>query len=76
MRRKTSKILYDSCAFLGLVAATVSTGAIAQDAPPAAEEDDGIVVTGTRIKSAGLSSTSPISTLDGEQIQLQRAVTI
>lgn len=35
-----------------------------------------IVVTGSRIKSAGLSSTSPISTLQGEQIQLQRAVTI
>jgi outer membrane receptor protein involved in Fe transport len=53
--------------------------ALAQDADAASAEeaaDDGIVVTGTRIKSAGLSSTSPISTLNGEQIQLQRAVTI
>ena len=40
------------------------------------EDDGAIIVTGTRIKSAGLSSTSPISTLEGEQIQLLRAVTI
>ncbi|MBL0925286.1 MAG: TonB-dependent receptor plug domain-containing protein [Sphingomonadaceae bacterium] len=76
MARKTSKIFYGSCAFLGLVAATTSGSAIAQDIPLPEEDDGGIVVTGTRIKSAGLSSTSPISTLDGEQIQLQRAVTI
>ena len=49
MRRKTSKILYGSCAFLGLVASTISTSAIAQDAVSAEEADDGIVVTGPRM---------------------------
>jgi iron complex outermembrane recepter protein len=46
------------------------------DAAAEAESTDNIVVTGTRIKNAGLSSTSPISALQGEQIQLQRAVTV
>lgn len=76
MRGTSSKILYGSCAVLGLVAATTSASALAQDAPVVAEDDTAIIVTGSRIKSAGLSSTSPISTLEGEQIQLQRAVTI
>ena len=40
------------------------------------ESGQDIVVTGTRIRSPGLTSTSPISVLDGEQITLQRAVTI
>lgn len=60
-----------------------ASSAMAQDAPdpaaPAAEADDrngDIVVTGTRIRSAGLASTSPINTVDAEQIQLLRAVTI
>lgn len=42
-------------------------------AEPVAED---IVVTGTRVRKAGLSSTSPISALQGEQIQLERAVTM
>jgi outer membrane receptor protein involved in Fe transport len=60
---------------LGLIASP----AFAQGQPQPgqqAEDNDVIVVTGTRIRSAGLSSTSPISALNGEQIQLQRAVTI
>ena len=78
MRKITSKTLYGSCAFLAIVGATVSTNATAQveGVAQAEEATESIIVTGTRIKSAGLSSTSPISTLDGEQIQLQRAVTI
>ncbi|HZF41947.1 MAG TPA: TonB-dependent receptor plug domain-containing protein [Sphingomonadaceae bacterium] len=51
--------------------------------PPEQAQDDAveapveeIVVTGSRITSAGLSSTSPISTLSGEQIRLERAVTV
>ncbi len=71
-----SKILRGSSALLAIVVATASPYAVAQEAPAAGEEGEAIVVTGTRIKSAGLSSTSPISALDGEQIQLQRAVTI
>jgi iron complex outermembrane recepter protein len=42
----------------------------------AAEEGEDIVVTGTRIKNANMTATSPVSVLQGEQIQLQRAVTI
>ena len=81
MKGVTARILYGSSAFLAVVAASISVGAAAQDEDvveeAAVEEADApIVVTGTRIKSAGLSSTSPISTLSGEQIQLQRAVTI
>lgn len=52
----------------------------AQAATPAADEaaasQGDIIVTGTRIKSAGLSATSPISSLDNQQIFLQRAVTV
>lgn len=40
---------------------------------PIAED---IIVTGTRVRKAGLSSSSPISALQGEQIQLERAVTV
>ncbi|MBA4307332.1 MAG: TonB-dependent receptor, partial [Sphingopyxis sp.] len=58
------------------MAVTTPASALAQDASVAAEDDGAIIVTGSRIRSAGLSSTSPISTLEGEQIQLQRAVTI
>ena len=40
-------------------------------------DDEGeVLVTGTRVRSAGLSSTSPISAFQGEQIQLLRAVTV
>jgi iron complex outermembrane recepter protein len=56
--------------------ALMSTPVAAQGTDPAADSSEPIVVTGTRIKSAGLSSTSPISALEGAQIQLQRAVTI
>ena len=76
MRGKASRIFYSSSAVLALVAATASAPAFAQDATAMSEDDGAIIVTGTRIKSAGLSSTSPISTLEGEQIQLLRAVTI
>ena len=50
----------------------------ASDASVAAETsgESDIVVTGTRIRSPGLTSTSPVSALGGEQIKLQRAVTI
>ena len=57
---------------LGLSAAPVA--AQTQSSSETASED--IIITGTRIKGAGLSSTSPVSALQGEQIQLERAVTI
>lgn len=61
-------------------AAMLPSAALAQAAEDAAAPDDGpdygIVVTGTRIRTADLTSTSPISSVNSEQIQLQRAVTI
>ena len=75
MKSTVSSILYGSSAFLGMVAVSVSPQTYAQEAT-VADDEVPIVVTGTRIKSSGLSSTSPISALEGEQIQLQRAVTI
>ena len=57
-------------------AALLPSVAMAQTAEDAAAPDDGIVVTGTRIRTTDLTSTSPISSVNSEQIQLQRAVTI
>ncbi len=58
-----------------------ATPALAQEQDTSVENsvappEEAIVVTGTRIRTPGLTSTSPISALSGEQIQLQRAVTI
>ncbi len=62
---------------VALAAAALASPAFAQAADDdAAAEGDDIVVTGTRITSAGLTSTSPISQLSGEQIALERAVTV
>jgi iron complex outermembrane recepter protein len=60
-------------------AGMATSSAYAQDAATAeeaVETTEDYVVTGTRIKNAGLESTSPISALGGEQIALQRAVTV
>lgn len=77
-------VLRSSSALVAIVAASYPAASWSQTTVPAAETQEEatdtpveeIVVTGTRITSAGLSSTSPISTLQGEQIQLERAVTI
>jgi iron complex outermembrane recepter protein len=76
MKSTASKILRNGSALFAVAAALLTTQVNAQEADDGAESDEGIVVTGTRIKSAGLSSTSPISALEGEQIALQRAVTV
>lgn len=76
MTGKISKNLFGGSAFLALFVSLASGQAMAQEAAPAEDSEEAIIVTGTRIKSAGLSSTSPISTLDNKQIQLERAVTI
>src|SRR3546814_20308810 len=41
-----------------------------------ARAETDIIVTGTRVRTPGLTATSPISAVEGEQISLQRAVTI
>lgn len=76
MGSNKSKVLCGCSALVAIAAATMSIPAFAQQATAAEESGEAIIVTGTRIKSAGLSSTSPISALESEQIQLQRAVTI
>ncbi len=78
MKISTARHFLATTAFGALIACTVPSIACAQDAEAAtdAETQEDIVVTGTRIRSAGLSSTSPISALGGEQIQLQRSVTV
>jgi iron complex outermembrane recepter protein len=53
-----------------------------QTAPPKTDEAattskvDAVVVTGTRIKAAGLTSTSPVSQITAEELALARAVTV
>ncbi len=75
MRRVSQSIFHTGTALLAVALATLSTPTMAQESEEEPESEE-ILVTGTRIKSTGLSSTSPISALEGEQIQLQRAVTI
>jgi len=77
-------MLRSSSALIAMIALSYPGTAWSQPTSPATEAQeeaaeppaDEILVTGTRIPSAGLSSTSPISTLQGEQIQLERAVTV
>jgi iron complex outermembrane recepter protein len=58
------------------LALALAMPAMGQDNAEASPDDEDIVVTGTRIVQPGLTSTSPISELSGEQIALQRAVTV
>ncbi len=61
-----------------------SGSAIAQTALPKADDAaaaatskvDAVLVTGTRIKAAGLTSTSPVSQITAEELALARAVTV
>lgn len=67
--------LRSGAAALAMAVALHAAPAQAQDAAPDNAEED-IVVTGTRISQPGLKATSPISALSGEQISLERAVTV
>ncbi|HVK80293.1 MAG TPA: hypothetical protein VM915_06750, partial [Verrucomicrobiae bacterium] len=49
-----------------------ATPAVAQDA--AADEEEAIVVTGSRIARPGLVSNSPIATIGGAELALQQPV--
>lgn len=62
-------------AVFAIAIAMSSASAAAQEAEQS-DEGENIVVTGTRIAQPGLTSTSPISVLSGEQISLERAVTV
>ena len=79
MGRVNSRILRCGSAMMSLIALMPMSTAFAQEADDTASEassESDIIVTGTRVRTPGLTSTSPISALEGEQISLQRAVTI
>src|SRR3546814_7445121 len=61
------------------IALMSASAVFAQESGSATSEaraESDIIVTGTRVRTPGLTSTSPISAVEGEQISLQRAVTI
>jgi iron complex outermembrane recepter protein len=85
----TAKLIGTTSALAVLLLASGSVAAqqtapqpTAQTAPPKADEAvttskvDAVVVTGTRIKAAGLTSTSPVSQITAEELALARAVTV
>lgn len=75
MHRRVFSHFGTAAATLALAVGFLATPGLAQEADTATSDDSDIIVTGTRIRS-NLSATSPVSVLEGEQIQLQRAVTI
>ncbi len=76
MTSAAAKILNGGTALFAMALSMSSAPAVAQSQSAPETADEEIIVTGTRIRGAGLSSTSPVSALQGEQIQLERAVTI
>ncbi len=52
------------------------TAAKKTEEAPASSKVDTVLVTGTRIKAAGLTSTSPVSQITAEELALARAVTV
>ncbi len=83
--QETSTQLRRHALSIAVMMALVPTGAaFAQTAPAKTDETpakqgetvERIVVTGTRIQAAGLTSTSPVSQITGEEIALGRAVTV
>jgi iron complex outermembrane recepter protein len=73
MKSRFSRSFLAASALSSMMIFAVPTWAQDAEATPAAED---IVVTGTRIKSAGLTATSPVSELSSAQIALQRSVTV
>ncbi|MBI3525479.1 MAG: TonB-dependent receptor [Betaproteobacteria bacterium] len=65
---------------LGNASAVAQQNAVKKndDTPPESRQEavEAIVVTGTRIKAAGLTSTSPVSQISAEELGLLRAVTV
>lgn len=76
----TAKLIGTTSALAVLLFASGSV--VAQQAAPKVDETaatskvDTVVVTGTRIKAAGLTSTSPVSQITAEELALARAVTV
>lgn len=76
MSKKTERRGIIGASLLALSALT-ATPALAQDATNATDEDDeAIVVTGSRIARPGFTSNSPIATVQAEEMALQQPVSI
>lgn len=81
---KTSTVLKVSAAPFTLALALVATPALAQGAPAtaatdadqSATQDDTIVVTGSRISRPDLTSSSPVSVIDSQELKETNAVTV
>jgi iron complex outermembrane recepter protein len=71
MNSKVSHILYSSTAFVAMIVATSAAQAQSTE-----QNVEAIVVTGTRIKTPGLTATSPISSIGSDAIAISRAVTV
>lgn len=71
MKNATSKLLHTGTASLALALATLSTYAYAQDAAPAADEGDAIIVTGSRIARPDLDASAPLTVVTAQDIKLQ-----
>lgn len=81
---KTYKLHAFRCgaALAAMMAGLMSTGAYAEETAPAASPEPAadspteVVVTGTRIKRPNLKSSSPITSMDSKEVQLQGALQI
>ena len=72
MNRPQLKPLLLSSTLLSLAGMSLVTvaPAMAQESPQAAEDNDVVVVTGTRIAREGYVSSSPITTIDADELSL------
>ena len=77
-QKDSSRFLVRSTLSLAVSTAllSIANSAYAQTAPAATEKLDSVVITGSRIRSANITATSPVSQITAEEIALQRAVTV
>ncbi|MDP3738226.1 MAG: TonB-dependent receptor [Hyphomonadaceae bacterium] len=78
MKKPPLKQLLLSTTLLGLASASLiaAAPAAAQNAPPQAEDNEIVVITGTRIVQEGYASSSPITTITAEELQLTQPVDV
>ncbi|MDP3491623.1 MAG: TonB-dependent receptor [Hyphomonadaceae bacterium] len=78
MNRPQLKPLLLSSTLLSLAGMSLVTvaPAMAQESPQAAEDNDVVVVTGTRIAREGYVSSSPITTIDADELSLKQPIDV
>ena len=76
MTRPKLKHALLSTTLLGLLVSPVLLAAPALAQTAQAEDDDVVVVTGTRIAREGLVSSSPITTINAEELALTQPVDV